>query len=184
MRTSRMRLAFSVLIVITMVSSGLSVTSLISNKDAAPAVSGPAGDSGTRTDQTTTVSILGDMNTNGAQEDNLPLETTDSQQYDEQEAEGRDVLVEGQNEQESTGNNGITARVVQTDDTGTRSPGVDAGGPYGGPTCFEGSCTIHFEITTDDPTLIFFRWDWSNDGIADTPWLTEIGMRPPSLDRS
>jgi len=176
MRTARVRLAFSVLIVIAMVSSGLSVTSFVSNKDATPAVSGPAGDSGTRTDQTTTVSTLGVLDTNAVQEDNLPLATTDNQPYDEQEAEGRDVLVEGQNGQGSTGNigNGIKARVVQTDDTGTRSPGIDAGGPYGGPTCFEGSCTIHFEITTDDPTLIFFRWDWNNDGIADTPWLTQM----------
>jgi hypothetical protein len=66
----------------------------------------------------------------------------------------------------------VTATIVNSD--GTRNPFFDAGGPYGGPNCFEGSCTIHFQITTDDPTLIFFRWDFQNDGVWDTPWLTDM----------
>jgi hypothetical protein len=58
---------------------------------------------------------------------------------------------------------------------GTRAPGVDAGGPYGGPSTFEGT-TITFTATVDDPSLIFFRWDFNNDGVYDTPWRLSLTM--------
>jgi len=34
-------------------------------------------------------------------------------------------------------------------------------------------CVIRFEAETDDPELIFFRWNWTNDDSWDTPWLTD-----------
>jgi len=43
------------------------------------------------------------------------------------------------------------------------------------PGCPEGSCNIHFEIVTNDPSLIFFRWDFNDDAIWDTSWLTDTG---------
>ncbi|MFQ6107864.1 MAG: hypothetical protein ACE5QF_09840, partial [Thermoplasmata archaeon] len=58
---------------------------------------------------------------------------------------------------------------------GTRSPGVDAGGPYGGPDTYEGT-TITFTATVDDPSLIFFRWDFDNDGVWDTTWRLSLTM--------
>jgi hypothetical protein len=66
-----------------------------------------------------------------------------------------------------------TIKQTVVSNQGTKSPGFSAGGPYGGPDCFEGSCVVHFEIVTDDPTLIFFRWDFNNDGVWDTPWMTD-----------
>ncbi|MEE9488846.1 MAG: hypothetical protein V3V91_00195, partial [Thermoplasmata archaeon] len=65
----------------------------------------------------------------------------------------------------------VTSEVAE----GTRAPGVDAGGPYGGPDVYEGT-TITFTATVDDPSLIFFRWDFNNDGVADTPWRLSLTM--------
>ncbi|MCK4948943.1 MAG: PKD domain-containing protein [Thermoplasmata archaeon] len=48
-------------------------------------------------------------------------------------------------------------------------PGVDAGGPYGGPDTYEGS-SIGFYATTDNQTNWLWRWDFQNDGIWDTTW--------------
>ncbi len=53
--------------------------------------------------------------------------------------------------------------------TGTRDfpPGtIDAGGPYG--PVDEGSA-VTFTVQTNDPTIIFFRWDFNDDGIFDFP---------------
>jgi hypothetical protein len=58
---------------------------------------------------------------------------------------------------------------------GSRAPGVDAGGPYGGPSVYEGT-TITFTATVDDPSLIFFRWDFNNDGVYETPWRLSLTM--------
>src|SRR3990170_8334798 len=53
---------------------------------------------------------------------------------------------------------------------GAWPPGtVDAGGPYGGPTTFEGDPAITFTVTAYDPAIIFFRWDFNNDGKFDFP---------------
>lgn len=57
----------------------------------------------------------------------------------------------------------------------TRAGEISANGPYGGPNCFEGSCTIHFKVTVNDPKIIMFRWDWDNDGIFDYPEQTSPG---------
>src|SRR5436190_8290115 len=46
---------------------------------------------------------------------------------------------------------------------------ISAGGPYGGPTSCEGSTTVTFRVVGTDPSLIFFRWDFNNDGIYDEP---------------
>jgi hypothetical protein len=76
--------------------------------------------------------------------------------------------------QTNDGSDHITiTRVVN--DEGTRAPGVDAGGPYGGPDVYEGS-TITFTATADDPSLIFFRWDFNNDGVFETPWRLSLTM--------
>ncbi len=64
---------------------------------------------------------------------------------------------------------------VEFPDEGTRSPGVDANGPYGGPDTFEGA-TITFTCTADDPSLIFFRWDFDNDAAWDTEWRFSFTM--------
>lgn len=65
--------------------------------------------------------------------------------------------------------------ITNVESEGTRSPGVDAGGPYGGPSTFEGA-TITFTATVDDPALMFFRWDFNGDGEFDTPWIFSPGM--------
>ena len=172
MKTARTRLAFSVLIVFAMVSSGLGVGAMFGN-GGTPAVSGPAGSLGTRSDGTPETISLSGTNMNEMQE-NLQVQT---QQFTNDanlpyKALGHDEikdLVMNAPTQE----NHIDAKIVQNKPISTRSF-FDAGGPYGGPNCFEGSCTIHFEITTDDPTLIFFRWDFNDDGTWDTPWLTDM----------
>ncbi|MCJ2563062.1 MAG: hypothetical protein LN417_03110, partial [Candidatus Thermoplasmatota archaeon] len=71
----------------------------------------------------------------------------------------------------------VSDHIVVTSEVseGTRSPGVDAGGPYGGPDVYEGTM-ITFTATVDDPSLIFFRWDFDNDGVADTPWRLSLTM--------
>ena len=33
-------------------------------------------------------------------------------------------------------------------------------------------CVIHFEVETDDISLLFFRWNFTNDSFWDTPWMT------------
>ncbi len=43
-------------------------------------------------------------------------------------------------------------------------------------------CAIHFEILTDDPTLIFFRWDFDNDSIWDSSWMTDFGYDKMYID--
>ena len=61
--------------------------------------------------------------------------------------------------------------------TGTRghlSGGFDAGGPYGGPDTFEGT-DLTIEVTVYDPQIIFFRYDFENDGIFDYPDQTGAG---------
>jgi len=45
---------------------------------------------------------------------------------------------------------------------------------YSSPLCPEGNCTIHFQISTDNTSVIFFRWDFNDDGTWDTPWLTDL----------
>ncbi len=64
-------------------------------------------------------------------------------------------------------------------DVGTRSHfvggEVDAGGPYGGPTTFEGGPAITFTATANDPTIIFYRWDLNADGVFDFPDQTGAG---------
>ena len=50
-------------------------------------------------------------------------------------------------------------------------PAVDAGGPYAGE---EGSL-MTFTATTDDPSIVCFRWDFDNDGIFDYPDQTGAG---------
>lgn len=64
---------------------------------------------------------------------------------------------------------------VKPREGGTRSPGVDANGPYGGPDTYEGA-TITFTCTADDPTLVFFRWDLNDDGEWDTEWRLSFTM--------
>jgi len=52
--------------------------------------------------------------------------------------------------------------------TSNRSPTVNAGGPYTG---YEGSPLALTATATDpDNDPLQFRWDFDNDGIADTPW--------------
>ena len=65
-------------------------------------------------------------------------------------------------------------------DQGTPSPtfgpgAISAGGPYGGPNTFEGGQAITFTVTVNDPTLVFFRWDFNNDGVFDYPVQTGGG---------
>jgi len=76
MRTTRTRLAFSVLIVIAMVSSGLGVSSIVLSRGTAPAVSGPAGTVGTRSEGAPTPVSLTGLTMNEVQADNLPTQTT------------------------------------------------------------------------------------------------------------
>jgi hypothetical protein len=76
--------------------------------------------------------------------------------------------------QTNDGSSHITLTKVVNDE-GSRAPGVDAGGPYGGPDVYEGT-TITFTATADDPTLIFFRWDFNNDGVFETPWRLSLTM--------
>jgi hypothetical protein len=59
---------------------------------------------------------------------------------------------------------------------GTRAGEIGAGGPYGGSDCFEGTCTITFTVTVNDPSIIMFRWDWDNDGVFDYPEQTSPGL--------
>src|SRR5437867_5592182 len=58
--------------------------------------------------------------------------------------------------------------------SGTRGfpPGtIDAGGPY---VATEGD-VVTFTVTSNDPTIIFFQYDFNNDGIADYPDQTGAG---------
>ncbi len=38
--------------------------------------------------------------------------------------------------------------------------------------CHEGTCDVHFEIDTNDRSLVRFRWDIDDDGTWDTAWLS------------
>ncbi|HEV8595568.1 MAG TPA: hypothetical protein VGR51_08580 [Thermoplasmata archaeon] len=52
---------------------------------------------------------------------------------------------------------------------GAFPPGtIDAGGPYGGAFTFEGS-GVTFTVQSNDPSVIFFRWDFNDDGVFDFP---------------
>jgi hypothetical protein len=54
---------------------------------------------------------------------------------------------------------------------------LDADGPYGGPDCFEGSCTVHFTVVPhDNPNILMFRWDFNNDGVFDYPKQVSPGL--------
>src|SRR4030042_1680845 len=79
-KAARTRLAFSVLIVVAMVSSGLGVSSIVLSRGTAPAVSGPTGTMGTRTDGTPTAVSLAGTNLNEVQADNLPTQIAPSQE--------------------------------------------------------------------------------------------------------
>jgi len=52
---------------------------------------------------------------------------------------------------------------------------IDAGGPYGGSTTFEGGPPITFTVTSYDPSVIFYRWDFNNDSLFDYPDQTGAG---------
>ena len=45
---------------------------------------------------------------------------------------------------------------------------------YSTPLCPEGNCLIHFAILTDNTSVLFFRWDFNDDGMWDTPWSTDL----------
>ncbi len=64
---------------------------------------------------------------------------------------------------------------TRSESVGTRAGAISAGGPYGGPNTFEG-VDLSFTVTTTDPTIIFFRWDFNNDGIFDLPDQTGGGL--------
>src|SRR5437867_2399297 len=56
--------------------------------------------------------------------------------------------------------------------------GLSAGGPYGGANTFEGD-TITFTAVVTDPSLIFFRWDFDNNGkwdsgVVGNPWVSTL----------
>ena len=66
------------------------------------------------------------------------------------------------------------------------SGGIDAGGPYGGASTFEGD-SVTFTAIVSDPNLIFFRWDFNNDGKWDTgtkanPWVDTLSVTHQYLD--
>ena len=68
---------------------------------------------------------------------------------------------------------------VQSAEPSTRLQGhlagkIDAGGPYGGPSTDEGAM-LTFTVTTSDPSILFFRWDFNNDTIWDYPNQTGAG---------
>jgi len=44
---------------------------------------------------------------------------------------------------------------------------------YDPPGCPGGTCWIRFEVVTDIPNLVFFRWDMNDDGVWDTTWHIE-----------
>src|SRR5438093_6622650 len=66
---------------------------------------------------------------------------------------------------------GIALYVAPPSDVSV-SPNV---GTYGGPNTLEGGQAITFNVTVNDPTLVFFRWDFNNDGVFDYPVQTGGG---------
>ncbi len=84
--------------------------------------------------------------------------------------EMRDAMMQGAQHVFESQDGTIT---VQPTQPGTRSHlvggEIDAGGPYGGPDTFEGGPALTFTVTSNDPTIIFFRWDFNGDGIYDYP---------------
>ncbi|TLZ58316.1 MAG: DUF4082 domain-containing protein [Methanobacteriota archaeon] len=81
-----------------------------------------------------------------------------------------------------------TGRTEITSSSGSAptSGGIDAGGPYGGASTFEGD-SITFQAIVTDPNLVFFRWDFNNDGKWDTgtkanPWVDTLSVTHQYLD--
>ncbi|HKZ47498.1 MAG TPA: hypothetical protein VJ397_01800, partial [Thermoplasmata archaeon] len=61
---------------------------------------------------------------------------------------------------------------------------VDAGGPWGGPTTFEGD-SLTLTATSPDPSLVLIRWDFNGDGVWDHPttgWSTDWTVVHTYLD--
>ena len=79
---------------------------------------------------------------------------------------------DGLNTDMQSNSDGVTTKGVSENEK-VNSPLFDINVTYIPPNCPGGNCTIHLEIVTDDPTLIFFRWDINNDSVWDTPWMTE-----------
>src|SRR3990170_9023118 len=89
---------------------------------------------------------------------------------------------------------GSLVATESTEPPGTRysGAGISAGGPYGGPDTFEGDPPITFTVTTYDPTILFYRWDFNNDGKFDYPdqtgggsigiWTTETTVTKQFFD--
>jgi len=152
---------------------------------------GGQGDEGTRGAEPKAASYL-DWLEKERQESNLQIDTTEEQALGNVQAielgqkpginmpsmreispqELREVLKKSP----MSGDPPIKVEVIKPDRTGTRAPGVDFNGPYGGPDTFEGD-TIHFKVTVDDHALIFFRYELTCDGIWDKPttgWTTDL----------
>ena len=75
----------------------------------------------------------------------------------------------------------LTVSVLAVAGQSLADPGVDAGGPYGGPGTYEHTW-IEFNATTDNPANVFWRWDFDNDGEYDTAWRISLTMSD-RLDR-
>jgi len=85
----------------------------------------------------------------------------------------KDALVQGATVTYNGEEGKVEMRIAQPGE-GTRNHlvgtgAIGAGGPYGGPNTFEGGAAITFTVTVNDPSLIFFRWDFNNDGKFDEP---------------
>jgi len=63
---------------------------------------------------------------------------------------------------------GTLAVTPSTPKTRYSGAGIDFGGPYGGPDVFEGT-DITFTVTTNDPSILFYRYDLTGDGVYDEP---------------
>jgi len=173
MKTAKTRLALSVLVVLAMVSSGLSVGLLSMGRPTQ--VSNPTGGLGTRSEQGPEVASISGSILNEMQEDNLPTnaDTSETSSMDVTPLYREIGHEEATEINENLETSSASTTTVENREEGTRSPSFDVIITGDGPGCFEGSCVVHFEIVTDDPTLIFFRWDFNNDGVWDTPWVTE-----------
>ena len=70
---------------------------------------------------------------------------------------------------------GESTSKILSSDPAPAAGGIDAGGPYGGPTTFEGD-PVPFDADVTDPTLANFRWDVNGDakwdtGVPGNPWV-------------